>query len=185
MDPNHLRESVARELSSSDDTGCTQIGATVADTSACWGEIGASFAKHASSTEQCLHVLDALVRAGHRAPMLLFLHLVREREDVLRAVWQQAATLPASVQRMLVAMPQCEALLESLPDDLHPGARQLALRAPEVRAQEARAHRALVAGLLALRRGAGPASVEEILDQLREHRRQTGGTGAGKPSMKK
>ena len=72
----------------------------------CWGAIAERFDSDFESDEQRLEVLDALSEEGDRRALFLFVHLARSRPSLLSDLVSRARSLPTSVQRALISLPE-------------------------------------------------------------------------------
>ncbi len=79
---------------------------------ACWGNLAEHVLEKLDTVDERLALWNALIEANDRRPMLLFLDLVREQPDVLRAVLADLERVPPAIQCALVSMKETESLLE-------------------------------------------------------------------------
>jgi len=105
------REALASRIERLDAKGAKPLAAFVRargedGSTPCWGAIAARFDELFESDTDRLALFESLVAEGDRRALLVFLHRSRSRARVLEALCARAASLPPSVQRALVAMPE-------------------------------------------------------------------------------
>ncbi len=79
----------------------------------CWGAITERFEATFKTDKRRLEILDELLKEGDPRPLLLFLHISEDRPALLQALCEQAALLPVSAQRSLIAIPKAEPFIEA------------------------------------------------------------------------
>jgi hypothetical protein len=153
----------------------------------CWGAISERFERDFTKSADRIAIWDTLVEEGDRRPLLLFLHVNRERPEVMAKVLEDAHRLPRALQRVLVAMPEVADDLPAHLDKLDPAAKQLFEAGPEAVAREREQTAARIAQLTTFR-----YFVPDAFDPADEPGRKTepakalvGGTAAIAPEAPK
>lgn len=153
----------------------------------CWGAISERFERDFTKSTDRIAIWDTLVEEGDRRPLLLFLHVNRERPEVMAKVLEDANRLPRALHRVLVAMPEVADELPAHLDKLDPAAKQLFEAGPEVVAREREQTAARIAQLTTFR-----YFVPDAFDPADEPGRKTepvkalvGGTAAIAPEAPK
>ena len=117
----------------------------------CWGAIAERFQADFDKTADRKALWDVLLAEGDRRPLLLYLHVNRDRPEIMTQVLADADRLPRALQRSLVAYPEVADQLTAHLDKLDPAARQLFEAGPEVLGREREQVEARVAQLTAFR----------------------------------
>lgn len=117
----------------------------------CWGALAERFQRDFTQAADRKDVWSALLDVGDRRALLLFLHMSRDRAEVMDAVLADAHRLPPSLQCALVAFDEIAERLPAHLDRLAPAARQIFEAGPETRMREREVVEARVAALKAFR----------------------------------
>jgi hypothetical protein len=117
----------------------------------CWGAISERFERDFTKSADRIAIWETLVEEGDRRPLLLFLHVNRERPEVMAKVLEDAHRLPRALQRVLVSMPEVAGDLPAHLDKLDPAAKQLFEAGPEAVAREREQTAARIAQLTTFR----------------------------------
>ena len=117
----------------------------------CWGAIAERFDQDFTDDDDRLALWSALLEAGDRRALLLYLHFNRDRPPVMASVLGDVTRLPPLLQRALVSLEEVADLVADHLDNLTPAARQLWEAGAEARARERELFEARVAELMSFR----------------------------------
>ena len=117
----------------------------------CWGALAERFQQDFKKVADRKAVWDALVEEGDRRALLLYLHLNRDRPEVMAQVLDQANRLSPALQRALVSFEEVADQLPAHLDKLGPAARQVFEAGAEVLAREREQVAARIAQLTTFR----------------------------------
>jgi hypothetical protein len=131
------------------------------DRMACWGNLADHVLDHVVRDDDRIALWRVLVDIADRRPLLVFLDLNRDRPGVLRAVLEDVAHLPATLQCALVSMPEAQALLAPVVARLHPAALEVLEAGEEAKGRERVLYEAHMKSLRAQRAAAPPCFPEE------------------------
>ena len=102
----------------------------------CWGAIAKRFEQDFKSAAEREAIWRALVGAGEKSALLLFVKHNLSRTEVMAKVVEDAKSLPVAVQRVLVCLDEARGLLEGKVEDLSPEAQQLWAAGDDTRRSE-------------------------------------------------
>lgn len=117
----------------------------------CWGAIAERFDQDFKKTADRKALWSGLVDEGDRRPLLLYLHVNRDRPEVMAQVVEDVDRLPRALQRVLVSFEEVADLLADHVDKLDPAARQLLEAGPRAIARERELVEARISQLTAFR----------------------------------
>ncbi|PIE65593.1 MAG: hypothetical protein CSA24_02420 [Deltaproteobacteria bacterium] len=117
----------------------------------CWGAIAERFQADFDKTADRKALWDVLLAEGDRRPLLLYLHVNRDRPEIMAQVLKDVGRLPRALQRVLVSFSEVADQLPAHLDKLDPAARQLFEAGPEVLDREREQVEARIAQLTAFR----------------------------------
>lgn len=117
----------------------------------CWGALAERFQQDFKKVADRKAAWDALVEEGDRRALLLFLHLNRDRPEVMASVLEQADRLSPALQRALVSFEEIADQIPAHLDKLSPAARQVFEAGADVLAREREQVAARIAQLTTFR----------------------------------
>jgi len=117
----------------------------------CWGAIAERFQEDFKETDDRKALWELLLAEGDRRPLLLYLHVNRDRSEVMAQVLEDVGRLPRALQRVLVSFAEVADQLPAHLDKLDPAARQLFEAGPETLDREREQVEARIAQLTAFR----------------------------------
>lgn len=117
----------------------------------CWGAIADRFQQDFKKTEDRKALLNVLLDEGDRRPLLLYLHVNRDRPEVMATVLAEAHRLPPALQRALVSIEEVAGQVPAHLEKLDPAARQLFDAGPEALGREREQVAARIAQLTTFR----------------------------------
>lgn len=102
----------------------------------CWGALAERFQQDFKSVADRKAAWDAMIEEGDRRALLLFLHLNRDRPEVMAKVLDEVDRLSPALQRALVSFEQIADQIPAHLDKLSPAARQVFDAGADVLARE-------------------------------------------------
>ena len=117
----------------------------------CWGAITERFEATFKTDKKRLEILDELLKEEDPRPLFLFLYTSEDRPALLQALCEQAALLPTSAQRSLIAIPKAEPFVEANLKHFSSTARAVWARGEAALKKERRHSAARIGELMAFR----------------------------------
>lgn len=117
----------------------------------CWGALAERFQQDFKKVADRKAAWDALLEEGDRRALLLFLHLNRDRPEVMARVLEQADRLSPALQRALVSFEEVSDQISAHLAKLGPAARQVFEAGADVLAREREQVAARIAQLTTFR----------------------------------
>ncbi len=117
----------------------------------CWGAIADRFQQDFKKTDDRKALLNVLLEEGDRRPLLLYMHVNRDRPEVMATVLTEAHRLPLALQRALVSFEEVAGQVPAHLEKLDPAARQLFEAGPEALGREREQVAARIAQLTTFR----------------------------------